>query len=292
MKQNVPYGKKDLFFCYRFTAPLHSPTHRLPGRIIVLFLDKGTIDFRINGRVCNLHTGQVLFLHPHLELQEVHASDDAEGRCIAFMMGLQDSDMNQLGPAFFGIIIAQPCWDVSPEFMSMMNAFYTMFEYNCVHPESTSSADVAASLFTVFLHFFYDCKRDEMNIGDNQFSLAQKSVMGRFANLLHVHFKEHHQVLFYADAICISPKYLTQIVKTTTGYTPKELIDRKLAVEALFMLAKTNFTIQEIAFKLGFPDQSYFGRFFKRIFAMSPLKYRANPDLSLMSRLDLDRIIE
>jgi len=69
------------------------------------------------------------------------------------------------------------------------------------------------------------------------------------------------------------------------GLTPKELIDRKLAIESMYLLGKNDMTIQEVSNALGFPDQSYFGRFFKRLLGISPLAYRKNPDLSLMSRL-------
>ena len=75
------------------------------------------------------------------------------------------------------------------------------------------------------------------------------------------------------------------MVRSFSGRTPKDIIDRRLAVEALFLLTKTEKNIQEISNELGFPDQSYFGRFFKRVFGLSPLNYRMNPDFSLIERL-------
>ena len=58
------------------------------------------------------------------------------------------------------------------------------------------------------------------------------------------------------------------------GRTPKQIIDETLLQEAMKRLDKNDSSIQEISVGLGFPDQSYFGRFFKRMKQMSPQQYR------------------
>lgn len=286
--ENVPYGKKDLFFCYRFHSPISRPRDRVPGRILLVFIDEGELKLMVNGMEVDCRKGQMLFLHPHLELKLISESTNLRGRCIGFTMGLQDSAATNLGPTFFGTLIRNPVWDMDEEFACATSAFYDLFEYNCKHSASSLCADVAVSLFTSFLQLFREKMSEVVDMEEKTRSITSKSIMGRFANLLHTNYKEHHQVLFYADKMCISPKYLSFTVKEATGLTPKEHIDRKLAIESLYLLGKSELTIQEISFRLGFPDQSYFGRFFKRMFGISPMGYRLNPDLSIMSRLDLD----
>ena len=83
-----------------------------------------------------------------------------------------------------------------------------------------------------------------------------------------------HEVQFYAGKLCISSKYLTQVSKGMIGRTPKQIIDETLMHEAMKLLDKNNSSIQDISVSLGFPDQSYFGRFFKRLKHMSPQQYR------------------
>ena len=81
----------------------------------------------------------------------------------------------------------------------------------------------------------------------------------------------------YANCLCISAKYLTQISKRVIGRTPKQIIDDRLLHEAMKMLDMNNSSIQDISVRLGFPDQSYFGRFFKRMKQVSPQQYRVKP---------------
>lgn len=76
--------------------------------------------------------------------------------------------------------------------------------------------------------------------------------------------------LFYADRLCISTKYLTGICRSiTNGASAKQIIDQHVILEIKVLLQSTELSMQEIADRLGFPDQSYLGRYFKRYEGMS-----------------------
>ena len=114
--------------------------------------------------------------------------------------------------------------------------------------------------------------------GKNELEKGKKdSLFKRFMFLLENNYTTEHGVRFYAEQLCISTKYLTQISRRVLQKTPKSLIDYKLFSSALGMLDRTDKTIQEVSNALGFPDQSYFSRFFKRCMGVSPVYYRQNP---------------
>ena len=70
------------------------------------------------------------------------------------------------------------------------------------------------------------------------------------------------------------PGYLSTVVRTCTGRTASEWIERHVAQEAKALLKSTNMTVQQISNELNFPSQSFFGKFFKRLTGLSPKEYR------------------
>ncbi|MDD7725332.1 MAG: helix-turn-helix domain-containing protein [Bacteroidales bacterium] len=86
---------------------------------------------------------------------------------------------------------------------------------------------------------------------------------------------EHRDVEYYAEALSITPRYLSQICKKRQQ-SPKRIIDESLCFSAKRLLYGTNMTIQQIAEELNFPDQSVFTRFFRRIVGVTPTEWREN----------------
>lgn len=100
------------------------------------------------------------------------------------------------------------------------------------------------------------------------------TVLKRFIGLLMANFRECHTVPFYAEAMNVSPQYLTSIVKRQTGKSVSMFICEMLHSEARKLLASSDMSIQQIAGILHFSDQSSFTKFFRRQAGMSPKKYR------------------
>jgi AraC-like DNA-binding protein len=96
-----------------------------------------------------------------------------------------------------------------------------------------------------------------------------------FQELVFHHYKEHRNVQYYADALFVSPKHLTETVKEVTGRTAGEWIDDAVILEAKVLLRNHDISIARVAEDIHFPDQSSFGKYFKKHAGMSPSDYRA-----------------
>jgi AraC-like DNA-binding protein len=95
-----------------------------------------------------------------------------------------------------------------------------------------------------------------------------------FQNLLRKNCKKQHEVKFYANELCITTQYLSSIIKEQSGKSASQWIQDALMIEAKRMLKTPRINVQQVANELNFPDQSTFGKFFKKHAAMSPTVFR------------------
>lgn len=95
-----------------------------------------------------------------------------------------------------------------------------------------------------------------------------------FVRLVQKHFRLEHSVGFYANKLCISSKYLSLVVKETTGRSAADIIDEFLLLEAKNLLRLSGKNIQQVAYELNFSNQSSFGKYFKNLTGMSPSEFQ------------------
>lgn len=100
------------------------------------------------------------------------------------------------------------------------------------------------------------------------------AIMNEFADLLSKYISKETSVEFYAEKLCISKQYLSLIVKEKTRVTIGTVISAMRLEVASRLLRDPELTIQQVAERLSFSDQSSFGKFFKKHSGVSPLKYR------------------
>ncbi len=102
------------------------------------------------------------------------------------------------------------------------------------------------------------------------------SIVSSFRKLVALNFRHLKRPSDYADLLCISPSYLNEVVKRSTGFTVTYWIRNEVMLEARRLLYYTNATVKEIASVLGYDDHTYFIRLFSQDSATSPLQFRRN----------------
>lgn len=95
-----------------------------------------------------------------------------------------------------------------------------------------------------------------------------------FIKLIEQNYAEHRELNFYADKLKLTPKHLSRVVKETSGKSAIEWIEKHVILDAVSQLLSSNISIKEIAYRLNFPSQSCFGKYFNRIMGVSPTIYR------------------
>ena len=81
---------------------------------------------------------------------------------------------------------------------------------------------------------------------------------------------------YYADKLFVTPKYLSSVSKETCGKTASEVITQYVKRDIEYLLKCPNKSIKEIANELNFANLSFFGKYVKRNFGVSPKEFREN----------------
>ena len=102
----------------------------------------------------------------------------------------------------------------------------------------------------------------------------QEELCRRFEEELRAHYMRERQVAFYAGRLCVTPKYLSAVVRQQTGRTAQACIETYVVTESKALLLSTDLSVQQIADRLNFPSQSVFGKYFKRATGLSPRAFR------------------
>lgn len=133
-----------------------------------------------------------------------------------------------------------------------------------------------AMLFNIYSLSYAEEEAEKKEAEENakKNNTRQMEIFNRFIKLIKENYAHHHKAAFYADKLCITPKYMSQIIYKVSGKYFKDYIHEALTTEAM-MLLNHGHTIQEICDLLEFTSPSSFGRFFKEATGKTPLEYQA-----------------
>jgi len=131
---------------------------------------------------------------------------------------------------------------------------------------------ISAIVYQLLKFIFFHIDPDHTEPGTS--TSRPSGYVREFMKLLLHNYAVERSTAFYADKLCITPKYLSMIIKEATGRTASEWINNFIALEAKNMLRFSGKNIQQVAYALNFPSQSSFGKFFKRVTGQSPTEYQ------------------
>lgn len=126
----------------------------------------------------------------------------------------------------------------------------------------------------VLMAIFYSSDRLRTIKDDADVRTSADNISRAFLKMVKDNFRSERQLKYYADMLCITPRYLSRVVKDCTGSSAADWIERYVVLEARALLKSTNMTIQQISDYLNFPSQTFFGKYFKRRTGLSPKEYR------------------
>lgn len=267
--------------CITASSDSQMQVFRFPCRIDAFVIGVGTegetsVSF-------NLHEFQLkkdsMFIFTPKNILQVNSQQYFKADVIAIspdFMRRINIDIKNMIPLFlkFG---ANPSLALTPEESRSLRGMIAQIERETRGPETHFSFDIVSGLIAATIYkvgdIMYHYLAEHPEEQNNSHNRAEE-YFKQFTHLLGEHYREERSVGFYARQLCITPKYLTTLIKRISGQSVSEWIDNYVILEAKTLLKYSTMSVQEIAYYLNFPNQSFFGSYFKRNTGMSPSQYK------------------
>lgn len=237
---------------------------------------EGSTRFNISLREFELIPGRMVIALPN-QIIEHRQSANFRGIFFAVSKNLLES-LPKVGNvlSFFFFLKDYPCFDLNLHEQEMIKEYHAFIRKRLRNKEDMYRREVVMGLMQGF--FFELCNIFNSYAPDSSAVVKSKSrkeyIFERFYESLIQSYQSERSVKFYADQLCLTPKHLSGVVKEISGKTVGEWIDELVILEAKALLNSSSMNIQEIADRLNFANQSFFGKYFKHYTGMSPKEYR------------------
>lgn len=255
---------------HTLSANNHKP-QKLSHALIAVYTS-GHCHIRINLNDYDVESPMLLTLMPGQIIEWVEHSPNIMGYAIALSKRFIDM-LNLPGwQQQYMAMYNNPLSIITPDTMQPLRVFYAILYRAAEDTQNPFRLQVIENLIRVF----YYGGLGSFHAPTQNTSSIKNSIVERFMTLVQEHYRSQRLISFYADKLCITPKYLSKLVKENTGRSAGEWIESYVILEARAMLQSADMTIQQIASTLNFPNQSFFGKYFKRATGISPKRYRQN----------------
>ena len=209
-------------------------------------------------------------------INQVLSVDDASEDMMQYMLSYspqfaEDLHLNFSGDAHVRAYM-RPVFPMSKQQTQTVLHYFDLLSEVINTPNVSNVREVALNLVRSMVYFVYGLYDESFS---KLYTLSRsEELSGRFLALVEMHCHEHHSIDWYANELCLSPKYIANVVKQVTGRSAGDCITYNLIRQAKLLLLTTALPVQDIADRLGFQNQSHFGTFFRRTVGVSPRTFR------------------
>lgn len=276
--KQVCFFEDHLFVAYDVKTSSLKPNYtRTVGNYVTFCLcTSGTAIIQVNDHKRKMTPGAQLVIIPNTYVTLLESSSDFDCSCISV-----SPNFRQEGRFIYTIPLIDALLFFKEQTVMLLSEmqqdFFTKMRDLIVLCIKTTPDSYKRVLLLELVQSFFMWEQTAVATAINASPITKspRDIMAtRFLGLVNEHYRTEHRLRFYADRMFITSKYLSAIVKEVTGRTASQWIDIFLIGESQNLLSTTTMSIAEISDALGFPNQSFFGKFFKHHTGKGPLAYR------------------
>lgn len=238
-------------------------------RFGIILGGEGDVNFNLVNR--HVEKGMIIYLGPGTIINPIRFSDDIEIYGFALFADFpMPFPAGQMPSAFNGQVRD---FQLSVSESDIQTARYILDTlWHLVH-QPDYHRPVASSLVAAIMHHYDAVYHQHLSQLAHSRSHDQ-TIFDRFIQLVNQHCAQQHQIGYYASRLCLTQRYLSTVIRQTSGITAKRWIDQALVLRIKVELMHTDKSVNHIAEDLHFPNPSFFSKYFKRETGMTPNEYR------------------
>lgn len=241
--------------------------------VIATFCEKGYARGRVNLREYLVEANNLMLILPGQNIVSCELSPDFEGKVMMmsrrFAEGIPIGAMLSLTKS----VEQKPYYVLPQKAIGAYRNYIELCKSMIMMPGNFDVLEVLTLISKAFFigveDVFTRQERLQMASGSGTSELVES-----YLNLVEQEYRNHRDLDFYAGRLCKSVKYLSRVVAASTGHKATDWIERCIVLDAKAQLVSTKKRIAEISDELGFPSQSFFGKYFKRVTGLSPRAFR------------------
>ena len=243
--------------------------------ILIALCTAGHVDFRMDMQHMHVEAGDMVASSEHHIIDNYSASDDVEGMCFMVSMRLFHEIIQNVSDvsALFLYSHTYPVIRLKERDKAVFTEYFNIIRKKLNDGKSLFRHNL---IRTLMLAMFYDLSNVVYHFQDHSDRRQTRadSIFTQFIKLVEENCRKERRVSWYAQQLCITPKYLSEMVKSASKRTPNDWIDNYVMSEIRVMLKCSSASIKDIAKEMNFPNQSFLGKYFKEHAGVSPSRYR------------------
>ena len=249
---------------------------------IMFFLKKGHFSLDVNLSTYDIHPNSLLVVVPgniiKLSAYDENHIGDAELLFALVSKEFLSSVRFDFNKVFQDTlrIWKNPCITLQGDDLGLAEDYFRLTR-KVLSSAQSNKREVVGSILTSFTYVTLDVWTRQLAATREKESTSSARINQTFERFIALVTEYHNQergMAFYADKLCLTPKYLSKLVKQASGRSAPDWIDSFVILEAKNLLKYSDKAIKEIVYELHFPNQSVFYKFFKAHTGMTPSDYR------------------
>ena len=263
---------------HRENPPSYSDMPIKSGVFSIVLVKKGNSTITINDSEHEISDNSLIFILPNYILKhKIHKQINASGYVIIlsidFLINVQIKT-EYIIPIFLKFY-NNPIVKLTDKEIDILCKYFDLLSIEESENISNTSTLISSGIITSLIYRLsniFDSKENNI-ISDNK-TKSNIRIFKEFLQLAIKEFRTHREITYYANALCVTPKYLSTIVKEVSKNKASKWIELLVITEAKSLLKYSDMTIQEIAYNLNFANPSFFGAYFKKYAGLTPGEYR------------------